>query len=120
MDEQTIEEFERDFKRNLYRVWNRMSSGSYFPPPVRTVMIPKAKGGKRTGYPDGRRSGRASGREESIRATGGTVVPSQLLRLSAGEVGAGCSGAGHGSDAGPLTGSVTWTSRGSSTISITT
>ena len=36
-DEQTIEDFERDLKRNLYKVWNRMSSGSYFPPPVRTV-----------------------------------------------------------------------------------
>jgi RNA-directed DNA polymerase len=47
IDEQTIEDFERDLKRNLYKVWNRMSSGSYFPPPVRTVMIPKAKGGER-------------------------------------------------------------------------
>ncbi len=44
IDEQTIEDFERNLKRNLYKVWNRMSSGSYFPPPVRTVMIPKAKG----------------------------------------------------------------------------
>jgi hypothetical protein len=47
IDEQTIEDFERNLKRNLYKVWNRMSSGSYFPPPVRTVMIPKAKGGER-------------------------------------------------------------------------
>src|SRR4029077_5820106 len=46
-DEQTIEDFQRNLKRNLYKVWNRMSSGSYFPPPVRTVMIPKAKGGER-------------------------------------------------------------------------
>src|SRR4029077_13927167 len=35
-------------KKNLYRIWNRMSSGSYFPPPVLTVKIPKAKGGERT------------------------------------------------------------------------
>lgn len=42
------EEFERDLKKNLYRIWNRMSSGSYFPPPVRTVKIPKATGGERT------------------------------------------------------------------------
>ena len=47
IDEQTIEDFERHLKKNLYRVWNRMSSGSYFPPPVRTVKIPKADGGER-------------------------------------------------------------------------
>ncbi len=47
VDEQTIEDFEKDLKNNLYRVWNRMSSGSYFPPPVRTVKIPKANGGER-------------------------------------------------------------------------
>jgi RNA-directed DNA polymerase len=48
IDEQTIEDFERHLKKNLYRVWNRMSSGSYFPPPVRTVKIPKANGGERS------------------------------------------------------------------------
>jgi RNA-directed DNA polymerase len=48
LDAQTIEEFERDLKKNLYRIWNRMSSGSYFPPPVLTVKIPKANGGERT------------------------------------------------------------------------
>jgi hypothetical protein len=47
IDKETIEDFERNLKRNLYKVWNRMSSGSYFPPPMRTVMIPKAKGGER-------------------------------------------------------------------------
>src|SRR6266542_5753328 len=47
VDEQTIADFERNLKRNLYRIWNRMSSGSYFPPPVRTVKIPKANGGER-------------------------------------------------------------------------
>jgi RNA-directed DNA polymerase len=47
IDEQTIEDFERKLKKNLYKVWNRMSSGSYFPPPVRTVKIPKAGGGER-------------------------------------------------------------------------
>jgi RNA-directed DNA polymerase len=48
VDEQSIAEFERDLKRNLYKLWNRMSSGSYFPPPVRMVKIPKASGGERT------------------------------------------------------------------------
>ncbi len=41
----SIEEFEADLKNNLYRIWNRMSSGSYFPPPVRAVEIPKSHGG---------------------------------------------------------------------------
>ncbi len=47
VDGETIEEFERDVKNNLYKLWNRMSSGSYFPPPVRTVEIPKSNGGVR-------------------------------------------------------------------------
>jgi RNA-directed DNA polymerase len=47
VDEQTIEDFEKRLKKNLYKIWNRMSSGSYFPPPVRTVKIPKANGGER-------------------------------------------------------------------------
>src|ERR1019366_4243054 len=47
VDEQTIAGFERNLKGNLYKIWNRMSSGSYFPPPVRTVKIPKANGGER-------------------------------------------------------------------------
>ena len=47
VDEQSIVDFERNLKGNLYKIWNRMSSGSYFPPPVRTVKIPKANGGER-------------------------------------------------------------------------
>ena len=47
VDEQTIEDFEKKLKKNLYKIWNRMSSGSYFPPPVRTVKIPKKNGGER-------------------------------------------------------------------------
>jgi len=39
-----LAEFEADLKGNLYKIWNRMSSGSYFPPPVRAVEIPKAHG----------------------------------------------------------------------------
>ena len=48
IDGQTIEDFEKGLKKNLYRIWNRMSSGSYFPPPVRTVKIPKKSGGERS------------------------------------------------------------------------
>jgi RNA-directed DNA polymerase len=44
-DGQSIADFEKDLKNNLYKVWNRMSSGSYFPPPVRAVPIPKPHGG---------------------------------------------------------------------------
>ena len=40
----SIEEFEKDLKNNLYKIWNRMSSGSYFPPPVLAVEIPKSHG----------------------------------------------------------------------------
>ena len=47
VDGQTIEAFESDLKNNLYRVWNRMASGYYFPPAVRAVPIPKADGGIR-------------------------------------------------------------------------
>lgn len=47
VDKETIADFERDLKGNLYRVWNWMSSGSYFPPPVRAVAIPKKTGGER-------------------------------------------------------------------------
>jgi RNA-directed DNA polymerase len=45
----SVEEFEKDLKDNLYKIWNRMSSGSYFPPPVLAVEIPKSQGaGTRT------------------------------------------------------------------------
>ena len=47
VDDQSIEEFEADLKNNLYKLWNRMSSGSYFPPPVKRVQIDKRDGGKR-------------------------------------------------------------------------
>ena len=43
----TIEAFEAGLGNNLYKIWNRMSSGTYFPPPVRAVEIPKASGGTR-------------------------------------------------------------------------
>ena len=44
VDGESIAEFEADLKGNLYKLWNRLSSGSYFPPPVRAVEIPKAGG----------------------------------------------------------------------------
>ena len=44
VDGESIAEFEKDLKGNLYKLWNRLSSGSYFPPPVRAVEIPKTEG----------------------------------------------------------------------------
>jgi RNA-directed DNA polymerase len=47
VDSESIEAFEGKLKNNLYKIWNRMSSGTYFPPPVRAVGIPKKDGGER-------------------------------------------------------------------------
>ena len=47
VDKESITDFEKDLKDNLYKIWNRMSSGSYFPPPVRVVEIDKKGGGRR-------------------------------------------------------------------------
>ena len=41
VDEQTIEQFEADLSGNLYKIWNRISSGTHFPPPVRPSPFPK-------------------------------------------------------------------------------
>ena len=47
VDGQSIQDFEADLTNNLYKLWNRLSSGSYFPPPVQRVVIPKPGGGDR-------------------------------------------------------------------------
>jgi RNA-directed DNA polymerase len=47
VDDETIAMFEQNLSGNLYKLWNRMASGSYFPPPVKQVEIPKARGGTR-------------------------------------------------------------------------
>lgn len=47
VDAQSLKEFEQDLGNNLYKLWNRLSSGSYFPSPVKRVDIPKADGGVR-------------------------------------------------------------------------
>lgn len=47
IDKQSITEFEENLKDNLYKIWNRMSSGTYFPKPVKAVAIPKKNGGNR-------------------------------------------------------------------------
>lgn len=47
VDQQSLEDFDAKLEDNLYKLWNRMSSGSYFPPPVKAVSIPKKAGGER-------------------------------------------------------------------------
>ena len=47
VDCQSLEDFGKDLKGNLYKIWNRMSSGTYFPPAVKAVPIPKKTGGER-------------------------------------------------------------------------
>ena len=47
VDGESIADFEKKLKNNLYKIWNRMTSGSYFPPPVMEVAIPKSGGGER-------------------------------------------------------------------------
>jgi RNA-directed DNA polymerase len=47
VDDESLNAFEADLKNNLYKIWSRMCSGSYFPPPVKVVEIPKKSGGKR-------------------------------------------------------------------------
>src|SRR5437773_6888880 len=44
VDGESVADFEKDLKGNLYKIWNRMSSGTYFPPPVRAVEVAKAHG----------------------------------------------------------------------------
>jgi RNA-directed DNA polymerase len=47
VDRERIKMFDANLSGNLYKIWNRMASGSYMPPPVRTVLIPKKQGGMR-------------------------------------------------------------------------
>jgi hypothetical protein len=85
VDGESLRAFDKDLKDNLYKVWNRMSSGSYFPPPVRLVEIPKGEGGMRPlGIPTV---------ADRIAQTVAKVSP-RLVRLSAWQVGTGRGGGG--------------------------
>src|SRR6478752_4939354 len=84
--------FEEDLQNNLFKIWNRMSSGSYFPPPVRAVEIPKPHGGgtRILGVPTvGDRIAQTvvAGR---LQEKGRTDLSSRLLRLPAGAISVGC------------------------------
>ena len=82
--------FETDLESNLYKIWNRMSSGSYFPPPVRAVEIPKPHGGgtRVLGVPT-IADRPNSGSWEAARK-GRADLSSRLLWLSPGAVAVGC------------------------------
>ena len=67
VDEQTIKEFEEHLNNNLYKLWNRMASGSYFPKPVRAVAIPKKKWWHQNfGNSNSRGQNRTNGREDVL------------------------------------------------------
>jgi hypothetical protein len=91
VDEVTVAEFESDLKNNLYKIWNRLSSGTWFPPPVRAVEIPTSHGGapRILGVPFCRGSGGAGGGGRGDRGEGRTGLPPRFLRLPAGALRAG-------------------------------
>ena len=112
----TIEQFEAKLKDNLYKLWNRMSSGSYFPGPVRAVEIPK-KGGT---------YGSSAFRTSSDRVAQTVAVMAlepnveQVFHADSygyrpGRSPAGCGAVYAGNGAGRRTGSLTWTLKPSST-----
>ena len=82
VDGQSLAAFEKDLKNNLYKIWNRMSSGSYFPPPVRLVEIPKGTTGKIRPLGIPTVSDRTDGREDVSRTACRTDLPSGLVRVS--------------------------------------
>ena len=76
VDGVTMPEFEQDLKGNLYRIWNRLSSGSYFPPPVKRVEIPKSDGKVRAlGIPTNSRPDSTASSQAAAGAAAGAGVP---------------------------------------------
>ena len=91
VDGQTIEQFEADLKSNLYKIWNRMSSGSYFPPPVRAVSIPKKSGGQRIlGVPTVADRVAQMVVKQVIEPDSGPSISGRLLWLQAEKIGTRC------------------------------
>jgi hypothetical protein len=83
IDGESLEMFEANLKRNLYRVWNRMSSGSYYPPAIRLVEIPKKNGGVRAlGIATVADRIAQNGGQNLYRTGSGAVVSPGLLWLS--------------------------------------
>ena len=83
VDGQSIQDFEDRLGDNLYKLWNRLSSGSYMPPPVRRVDIPKATGGTRPlGIPTVADRVAPGGCSPIPGAVAGTCVPCGLVWIS--------------------------------------
>src|SRR5664279_5288756 len=80
----TIEQFEERLKDRLYKLWNRMSSGSYFPGPVRAVEIPKKGGTRVLGIPNVVDRVAQSVAVAGVGAQRGESFPRRLLRLPSG------------------------------------
>jgi hypothetical protein len=94
VDGQSLDEFEKDLKGNLYKVWNRISSGSYFPLPVRGVAIPKPHGDgtRMLGIPAVADRVAQTVVARKSDAKGGSYFPSGQLWIPAGTVRLGRSG----------------------------
>src|ERR1700730_14598704 len=91
VDQQKSADLEADLKGNLYKVWNRMSSGSYFPDPVKAVAIPKKNGGERVlGVPTVSDRVAQMVVKQVIEPRDRVDLLAGLIRLPAWEIGAGC------------------------------
>jgi len=85
IDDETIAMYEQNLSKNLYKLWNRMSSGSYIPPPVKQVEIPKASGGMRKlGIPTVSDRVAQTDSQTRHRTTPRPDVSSGFIRISAG------------------------------------
>jgi RNA-directed DNA polymerase len=92
IDGESLEAFEADLKNNLYKIWNRMSSGSYFPPPVKAVEIPKKTGGKRVlGIPTPTVADRVAQMTVKLYFEPQVALPSRFLWVPSRKIGYRCS-----------------------------
>ena len=116
VDAESIADFEKELKNNLYKIWNRMSSGSYFPAAGAYGSHTEGRWRpEKVGNPDGVRSDRPDGSQDVPGAGGGTMISSGLLWVPTWEVGDGSSGRNPARGAGAMTGCSIWTSRDSLT-----
>ena len=93
VDGESIADFEADLSNNLYKLWNRLSSGSYYPPPVRRVDIPKGdgRGGTRPlGIPTVADRIAQTVVKRQLGAACGALLPPGLLWVPARQIGARC------------------------------
>ncbi len=76
IDEVSLKEFEADLDNNLYKIWNRMSSGSYFPPPVKAIEIEKKSGREEsTGNPHSWGQSSPDGSQNLSQSPGRSTLP---------------------------------------------